>query len=462
MKLNLPNPLRVAIIGKDARTHATAVACSLSVHPHELHAWSEHQNPGLIATCGENHFRHVASLTDVKLLATDAKRCGIHLAIIGPEEPLAAGIVDEFAKVGILSFGPSKELALIETSKAWTRKLVEKHRIAGNPRFKIFESTEDVVTFIKELGEFVIKPDGLTSGKGVRVSGEHIHSPKEAVEYCQDALKQHGRVVVEEKLEGEEFSLQTITDGSSFIHCPLVQDHKRAYDGDTGPNTGGMGSYSCADHSMPFLEASHLREARAINEAVVRAIRVETGRPYCGVLYGGFIATRTGVGLIEYNCRFGDPEAMNILPLLHGDFISLCYAAASGALNEVDISFKQRATVCKYVVPDGYPESPKRHGRILVPSEYFKNTENLHTYFAAVNQDRKSGDIMLTGSRAMAFVGIGQTVEDAERVAEAAASSVRGSVRHRQDIGTARLIQRRIDHMECVSKIDGHHCVGVA
>jgi phosphoribosylamine--glycine ligase len=209
---------------------------------------------------------------------------------------------------------------------------------------------------MEELGDFVVKPDGLTAGKGVKVFGEHLHSIDQAFAYATEVLETHPRVQIEERLEGEEFSLQTITDGRSVIHCPLVQDHKRAFAGDQGPNTGGMGSYSCADFSLPFLSDADVLQAHIISEKVIEALNAETGRPYKGVLYGGFIATADGVRLIEYNARFGDPEAMNVLPILDADFADLCFSVAEGTLGDTSWSFQSRATVCKYVVPEAYPD----------------------------------------------------------------------------------------------------------
>ena len=176
-------------------------------------------------------------------------------------------------------------------------------------------------------------------------------------------------VQIEERLEGQEFSLQTITDGESVVHCPLVQDHKRAEEGDTGPNIGGMVSYSCADFSLPFLTDADVLQAHTISEKVIEAIGRETGRPYKGVLYGGFIATADGVGLIEYNARFGDPEAMNVLPILDADFAELCSAVAEGTLGDVRWSFQPQATVCKYIVPESYPERSELTRLDVSPSE---------------------------------------------------------------------------------------------
>jgi phosphoribosylamine---glycine ligase len=439
----MSNLRRILVIGKDARTDVIATACSLSGSAVELFALSELMIPGLLAKCREVR---IGSLTDIAWLGKETRDIAPDLVIVGPEEPLEAGYVDCCHAMGIPVFGPPKELAAIESSKYWARWLLDHNDIPGNPRYRAFETTEGMRTYMEELSEFVVKPDGLTAGKGVRVLGEHMQSIDDALEYSAEVLDLHPRVQIEERLIGEEFSLQTITDGESVIHCPLVQDHKRAYEGDQGPNTGGMGSYSCADFSLPFLTDADVLQAHTISEKVIEALRRETGQPYRGVLYGGFIATADGVRLIEYNARFGDPEAMNVLPILDTDFVELCGAVASGRLGDVSWSFRHKATVCKYVVPKDYPSKSPRTK--LDIGDGLRETDRLAWFWAASEQD--GDDVFMTSSRTGAFVGIGESLSEAEAEPEAAASALRERcpVRYRQDIGTEALVRRRIEHME--------------
>jgi phosphoribosylamine---glycine ligase len=210
-----------------------------------------------------------------------------------------------------------------------------------------------------------------------------------------------------------------------------------------------MGSYSCSDWTLPFLCTADVEEAKRISCKVLNSMREETGKPYRGVLYGNYIATKDGVKLIEYNARFADPESMNILSILDTDFVDICNAVLSKSLAELTIKFQHKATVCKYVVPEEYPGKSKKDGRLLVPEELFEQKE-LRTYFAAVNS--APDGLYLTGSRAVALVGIGDTLKEAERIAEKAASALEGPVRHRKDIGSADLIQSRILHMQAVRK----------
>ena len=176
------------------------------------------------------------------------------MAIIGPEAPLANGVVDELQKNNIQCVGPTKDLAQIETSKSFTRDLMRKYNIPGCPDYQTFNDLNNVSEYLNTLGEnYVVKFDGLMGGKGVKVSGEHLNSHAEAIEYCEQIIANNGKFVIEEKLIGEEFSLMSFCDGEHLIHMPPIQDHKRAYENDTGPNTGGMGSYNDVNQSLPFL-----------------------------------------------------------------------------------------------------------------------------------------------------------------------------------------------------------------
>lgn len=437
------NRLRILLVGKDARTDALAAACAASPQEPELIGLSEMAIPGLVAKC--SRLILTDSLTDTDVVERVVGEVQPDLAIIGPEEPLAAGYADQLEELGVPTFGPVQQLAAIESSKSWARHLLDCYDIPGNPEHRLFESDAGLVSYLRELGAFVIKPDGLTGGKGVRVHGDHFTTLEEGLDYARQLLQTDGRVQVEEKLVGEEFSLMTITDGRTHIHCPPVQDHKRAFDGDKGPNTGGMGSYSCADHSLPFLGNADLAEAQAINERVIAALEDETDRRYRGVLYGGFIATSESVRLIEYNCRFGDPEAMNILPLLQGDFVEIASKASVGRLSEVACSFAAQATVCKYVVPSAYPGPSPAGEPISVPAELQAGRDSARWYWAACRLEGER--IVMGGSRAGVAVGIGDTLDEAEQIAEEAVLRVSGNVRHRRDIGTRKLIDRRVEHI---------------
>ena len=430
----------ILLLGSGAREHAIARALACSPQNPAIACLAANKNPGIQKLAEQ--FK-VGSISDPKSVVSFAQKCCAKLAIIGPEAPLEAGVADALWNAGIPTVGPKKAHAQIETSKGFTRDLLAKYNIPGGPLYRRFDSLDGVAEFLEELGEdYVVKYDGLMGGKGVKVSGDHLHSHDEALDYCTELVNRGGSFVVEEKLIGEEFSLMSFCDGEHLAHMPPVQDHKRAYEGDEGPNTGGMGSYSDADHSLPFLTDDDISHAQKINETTAQALKKEFSEGYKGVLYGGFIATADGVKLIEYNARLGDPEAMNVLPLLESDFVEVCHGIVNGNLDERNVSFSRRATVCKYAVPEGYPDSPVKGEPIDVSSV----TDTSQLYYASV--DMKDGTLIEAGSRTVAYVGIAGSLVKAEAKAGAEISKVRGPLFHRTDIGTTELIQKRVEHMQ--------------
>ena len=436
--------IRILLIGNGAREHVIAETVKRSAHDTALFSCMKSNNPG-IASLSDDVL--VGSYDDREEIVEFAKGKGVDFAIIGPEDPLNNGIVDFLKKEGIPSVGPTKSLARLETSKTFTRNLLEKYDIRGNPLFRTFSSLDGIEEFIGGLEGVVVKPDGLTGGKGVMVQGDHFQTKAEALEHCRKILEEHSSVMVEEKFEGEEFSLQCLCDGITVVATPPVQDHKRRFVGDKGPNTGGMGSYSIEDHSLPFLKKEDVAEGLAITRRVAQAIHKETGEYYKGIMYGGFIVTRQGVRLLEYNARFGDPEAMNILPLLKTDFVDICQAVINGTLKDLNIEFEKKATVCKYIVPKGYglpadhPDAGSTSSKIEVP-----DTGNVKLYYSSV--DKREDGLYMTSSRAIGIVGIADTLGRAEEIAEGAIASIKGPIDHRPDIGTQALIDKRIQHMK--------------
>jgi phosphoribosylamine--glycine ligase len=434
----------VLLIGNGAREHVIAEAILRSERAPRLYSFMKTNNPGIAALSEKVR---LGRYDEPEAIAAFARETGVDFAVVGPEDPLSHGAVDALAASGIPAVGPTRSLARLETSKSFTRNLLEKYGIPGNPRFRNFRSLVGIEAFLDELDGIVLKPDGLTGGKGVLVQGDHFQTRAEAVDLCHEILQSHPGVTVEEKLEGEEFSLQCLCDGRTVVATPPVQDHKRRFVDDRGPNTGGMGSYSAADHLLPFLDAAAVAEGLAITRKVSEAIRRETGIPYKGIMYGGFIITRSGVKLIEYNARFGDPEAMNILPLLRTDFIDVCRAIIDGGLDRMDIVFEKRATVCKYVVPKGYglpqdhPEAASTSSRIEIGEVH-----GARLYHSSI--DQRPDGLYMTSSRAICVVGIADSLAEAEQIAERAVGAIRGPVDHRPDIGTDLLIRKRVQHMK--------------
>ena len=437
----MPN---ILLIGNGAREHALAEAITRSKQNPLLFSFMKSNNPGIVSLSAKTM---LGSYSDLKAITGFAKQNKIKIAVIGPEDPLNNGVADALSKISIASVGPTKSLSRLETSKSFTRNLVRKYNIPGNPQFKVFKAIDGVEAFLNELEGIVLKPDGLTGGKGVQVQGDHFETKKDALKLCEQILAGGSSLIVEEKFDGEEFSLQCLCDGKTVVETPLVQDHKRRFEGDKGPNTGGMGSYSLPDHSMPFLKPQDLRDGLEITRQVAAALLKETGSLYKGVMYGGFIATKDGVKLLEYNARFGDPEAMNILPLLKTDFVEVCRHIIAGTLDKLKIEFEHRATVCKYVVPKGYglpadhPDAASSRAKIEVG-----DVGKARLYYSSV--DKKEDCLYLSSSRAIGIVGIANTLEEARKIAEEGVKAVKGPVAYRTDIGTDALIQKRIDHMK--------------
>ncbi len=432
--------MKILLLGNGAREHVIAETLKKSKGT-RLYSYLKAKNPGIISLLEEFE---LGPYTDLDRLKAFARKVKPDFGFIGPDDPLSYGVVDALNEIGVEAVGPNKSLARLETSKSFTRNLLKKYKIDGNPKFEIFNKSNigNAKRFIDDLEQCVVKPDGLTGGKGVKVQGDHFKTKKEAVEYCNEVLQTHPFVIAEEKLEGEEFSLQCLTDGKTVIATPPVQDHKRAFVDDKGPNTGGMGSYSCEDHLLPFMTKKDAEDGLEITKKVAEAIYKETGEYYRGIMYGGFIVTKHGLKLLEYNARFGDPEAMNVLPLLENDFAEVCDSIIKQQLHKVKIKFQKMATVCKYVVPEGYPDNPVKNEKIDIGNI----SQNARLYYGSV--DKRDNGLYLTASRAIGCVGIADSLDKAEKIAEEATKSIKGRVFHREDIGTKKLIERRVSHMK--------------
>jgi len=425
--------MKVLVVGGGGREHAItrALSCNSDV---KLFSVMARKNPGVARLAERVLLTDETNIPDIVRFATEN---GLDAAVIGPEAPLEAGIVDHLEAAGIPCVGPTRAAARIETDKAFCRRLMERHGIAGCPEYRVFHDPEEAGRFIEAYdGDLAVKPIGLTGGKGVRIMGEHVDVAG-AVEYVREI---GGDVVLEERLLGEEFTLQAFVDGEHLVPMPLVQDHKRAYEGDVGPNTGGMGSYSLPDHMLPFVTRADYEEALRIMEDTVAAMRDE-GTLYRGILYGQFMNTREGPRVIEFNARFGDPEAMNVLSLLESDFSGIVRHIVEGDLSPAHVRFANQATVCKYLVPEGYPEAPAAREPLTLG-----DSGDALLYYA--NVEERDGALYTRTSRTLAFVGRGETLEEAEAIAEKAASSVTGRVFHRRDIGTREVLERRCRHMK--------------
>jgi phosphoribosylamine--glycine ligase len=428
--------LKILLVGSGGREHAIARAFSKSERV-ELFSAMATPNPGII-DCASSYL--ITKEVNCDEIVAFCKAHEITHAFIGPETPLEAGICDVLSAGSIKCASPSRAAARIETDKAFCRDLMTNYGISGCPAYQFFADAKDAIDFLKKHAntEYAIKPVGLTGGKGVRIIGEHVDLAG-AEKYIRELAHD---IVLEERLFGEEFTLQVFVDGKTLVPMPLVQDHKRAFEGDTGPNTGGMGSYSMSDHRLPFVSEDDYKEAFSIMKSVVSALADE-GSPYIGVLYGQFMSTAKGPMVIEFNARFGDPEAMNVVTLLESDAGDLIEAMAEGTLDQISVSFAKQATVCIYLVPTGYPDNPQADNEIFVPEKH-----DALLYYANVRRENQG---LINGrSRSFAFVGVANTIEEARASAISAAAEVKGAVWFRADIGTAEVLERRIAHMKTI------------
>jgi len=439
--------MKALVVGGGGREHA--IAAALAESGSDIYSVMRNRNPGIARLSKE---ALLSPETEVERITASAVAWGIDFAVIGPETPLEAGLTDALEDEGIGCVGPSQAAARLETSKSFARAIMRRHRVPGNLGFAAFDSLPEAKRHLSDAkSDLVIKPIGLTGGKGVKVMGEHLKGKKEAAAYLEEIFSRKiggGGVVLEEKAVGEEFTLMAFVDGRNVIPMPLVQDHKRAYEGDVGPNTGGMGAYSDSNGLLPFVAQADRDAALDIMRQVVKALKSE-GFPFRGVLYGQFMAGADGPKVIEFNARFGDPEAMNVLSLLSSSFTDICSGIASGRLAENRVAFAKKASVCKYVVPQGYGTEPQAGKEVKVDEAGMPSDARF--YYAMV--DEVDGRVLTTTSRAVGVVGLGDDIASAEAACERALGSVSGEalfVRH--DIGRAELVNRRVEHMRSIRK----------
>jgi phosphoribosylamine--glycine ligase len=439
--------VKVLLLGGGGREHAMAEAIRRSGG--ELVTVMANNNPG-IQRLSANVKK--ADPTDVGGVLAFAKSERVDLMVVGPEAALKAGVTDAVAGLGVRVASPSQKAARIETSKAFMRDLLERRKVPGAVEAHAFTDAARALTFLAHVGyPVVVKPAGLTGGKGVQVEGKDFleGDKKAASAYAAEVLSKNvggeACVVIERRLDGEEFTLMAFCDGAAVKTMPIVQDHKRALEGDKGPNTGGMGSYSLADHSLPFLAPEEVALAKRIMAETVAALRAD-GCPFVGVLYGQFMATIEGPRVIEFNARFGDPEAMNVLPILETDYLRVCLAMAEGTLGQLEVAFSRKATVCKYVVPKGYGTPQVAKGSTITVDELAVTRAGARLYYAMV--DEVGGVLRTSTSRALAVVGVADRLQGAERAAEDALKAVGGDFYVRHDIGTQELVTRKVERMK--------------
>lgn len=394
--------MRVLVIGGGGREHALAWKLAQSPKCEKLYALPG--NPGMqdVAECVGG-----IPVEDLAAVVRLAQEKAIDLVVVGPEVPLTNGIVDALGEAGIRAFGPSRLAAEIEGSKAFSKGLMKKYGIP-TAKYEVFTEAEAAREYVRKEGApIVVKADGLAAGKGVIVAmtmDEALHAIDDIME--DKAFGQAGsRVVIEEFMEGEEASLLAFTDGETIVPMISSQDHKRAYDGDKGPNTGGMGTYAPA----PVMTAEMVQAAtEKILRPAIAAMKAE-GRPYQGCLYAGLMITKDGPKVVEFNARFGDPETQVVLPLLESDLVEIMTACVEGSLASLDIRWSRGAAVCVVMASGGYPGSYAK-GKVISGLEEAKEAGNL-VFHAGTAQ--KDGNIVTNGGRVLGVVAKAGSIREA-------------------------------------------------
>ncbi len=419
--------MKVLVIGSGGREHALAWKAAQSKLVKEVIV-----APGNPGTALESKTHNVdIKVSDIKGLADFAEREHVSLTIVGPEAPLVDGVVDEFTSRGLKIFGPTRYAAQLEGSKSFTKDFLARHNIP-TAKYKTFTEVDPAVEYIRELGApIVVKADGLAAGKGVIVALEE----QEAIDAVRDMLSGNAfgaagsRVVIEEFLSGEEASFIVMVDGEHVLPMATSQDHKRVGDGDTGLNTGGMGAYSPAPVVTPEV---HRRIMDQIIYPTVKGMSDE-GHPYTGFLYAGLMIDDAGnPRVIEFNCRFGDPETQPVMMRMKSDLVELCLAAVEGKLDTVECVYDPRPAVGVVLAAEGYPQSPRKGDEITkLPAKNSKDAMIFHAGTAI-----SDGKLVTNGGRVLCATALGSSVKDAQRKAYYLASQVSwNGMFFRHDIG---------------------------
>ena len=376
--------------------------------------------------------------TDSQKIADFARKNKIDIAFIGPDGVLETDLVDRLTENHIPVASPTQKAAKIETSKEYMRSLMKKYRINGDIENRLITNRVDLEKFFHENdGEYAVKPIGLTGGKGVRVMGLQLNGTAEAMAYASEILERDGKVLLEKRETGEEFSIQAFTDGRHIAFMPVVQDYKRLYEDDLGPNTGGMGSISDKNFTLPFITIDTVNDARDILRKIVDSMK-EDGNTFKGVMYGQFMDTSHGVKVIEVNARFADPESINVLTLFKSNLVDVFLDIYNGTLKE-NLKFLDKATVLKYMVPPGYGIKPVESELTIKDGI---ESDNFKLYYSSVSGTLNR--VKTSTSRALALIGIGDSIYEASDIVEDKLKYISGDYYIRHDIGTEQMLTRKI------------------
>lgn len=421
--------MKVLVVGGGGREHALVWKLKQSPRVKEIFCAPGNAGIAALATCVN------ISAEDIPGLLAFAKDKGIDLTLVGPEAPLCAGIADRFQEAGLKIFGPSRAAAEIEGSKVVAKDIMAKYGIP-TARYAVFTSSEDAAQYINQIGApCVVKADGLAAGKGVIVAmdNETALDAVRSIMVDRDFGEAGKLVVVEECLVGEEVSILAFTDGVNVVPMVSSQDHKRVFDNDQGPNTGGMGAYAPAPVYTPALHRQVMDE---IIVPMIRALDAE-GRAYSGVIYAGLMITGTGPKVLEFNARFGDPETQPVLSLLETDLIEIIDAILEKRLDSIDIKWKKQSSVCVVLASGGYPGSYEKGKVIKGLDQVSPETMVFHAGTA-----KKDGEIVTAGGRVLGVTAVGPDILAAIKSAYKTVEKISfDGMQYRKDIGR-RAIER--------------------
>ena len=409
--------MNVLVIGSGGREHAIVEAISRSPKAPKIYAAPGNAGIAALAECV------AIKDTEVDKLLEFAKAHEIDLTVVGPEAALAVGVVDRFREAGLKIFGPTKAAAEIEASKDFAKRLMVKYDVP-TAAYETFTNYDEAIAYVRKgTLPTVLKYDGLAAGKGVVIATTMEEAEETLKDMLLDTKFGEGRVVIEEFLTGEEFSLMCFVAGNKICPMPVAQDHKRAYDNDEGPNTGGMGAYT----ELPFITAEdHAYAMEKIMQRVADAM-VEEGTPFTGVLYGGLMKTPNGIKVIEFNARFGDPETEVVLPRLKSDAIDIFMAVANNEQPEAEWS--EGATLGIVLASKGYPGGYDKGFAI-------RGVEGVESKVYHMGTAMKDGELVTAGGRVMIVVAEAETLREAQQKAEADVSRIEcDNLFHRTDIG---------------------------
>lgn len=420
----------VIIIGTGGREAAIVMALKKSKYNIIITAIGSNKNPTMVY-----HNVNCFDLKNKEDILKHILKNNVDLVIIGPEKYLEQGLTDDLQKYKIKCIGPTKDLARLETDKNYGRRMLFmiEYSLEYCPSYKLFDvyDEKDILKFLKSINnKFVLKNIGLCGGKGVKVMGYDFNTITEGLQYCKELIETTGKCLIEQKLEGIEFTLMSYTDGKTFRHMPIVHDYKRLLNNNLGPQTGGMGCV--INNKSNIIPFNKIKEAEYVNESVIEELQKDCNETYKGIVYGSFMMLNDKtIKVIEYNCRFGDPEAIAVLSLLETDFMDICLGIVNNTLHDIKVKHSDESACVIYVAPQGYPiiKSNKSDTIIIHDMDY----DNM--IFANTTTTDSNNQFKLLTSRSVAITAKSNNFEAACSRAMELVKRIDGPIYYRNDIG---------------------------